>query len=241
MRARLPILQWFEPRWEKHDLINLFFDQKVFDKAATDPAGRGIHRGALRFFFANFLISLKRTEGITVPLPSGEEAEDTEDSAKDAHGHLTVSAEAAAGNNGEFQRIWQAANILLVDPTSWDFALGIVPATVRTPVARWLRFAMHFNVCREHTGENADVEYITSRELAQNIGMRSYAYWSRRLGIAPPQDPTQRIAVLRDSLLGLWIANVLGVPVEPQNFDEISRIMRILCEVALHLDPDLLT
>ena len=259
--ARPPILQWFEARdWEKHDLINLFLEKKVQDKAATDDAGRGIHRGALHFFFERFLISVKRIEmRITGPLAPSEEGEGTEDAVQNAYGHLererntepraewmvkrheTESAEVTAANREEFQKVWQAARIFLIDPTSWDFALRLVPATKRMPVARWLRFAMHFDVCREGTGENADPEHITSSELKKNIGMRSYALWSKKLGIARPQDPAQRIAVLRDSLIGLWIANVLGVPIELRNNDKITRIMRILCEVALDLDPKLLT
>ncbi len=240
--ARPAILSWFEEDrgWEKHDLIGAYFDEKVVKNRPSCAALKKneIHKGALRFFYKNFLIQVWRKEKKGVREDGGEEGETGQEPSSETGSHIAYPMESTE----EFQRIAKSAESLLIDPDSWDgFAPGFVSPELRPSVARWLRIVHHFDVCRKERGREKDPHHMTSYDLALQFQMKSYAHWSRKLGVAHSQKLEKRVAALKNSLLGLWIAKVLGVPVEPQNFDEIARIQRILCEVALHLDPKLLT
>jgi hypothetical protein len=192
------------------DLIEDYFCDGVFGRAAKSSVGRYIHAGGLIRFYSNYLIDRLREH-------SRSRQGDTE-SWDDARVRGEVSDQPCAEQDQVEQVLKEAG----LEPVS------VMESATKflTEIETWALLMLGRSVCPDP--DDAEPLYRLAREAA----IPSYAARARKLGITVGRTRFGEPSIVRGSLLQGWIES-FDIEIADENQAVIIALLQILCQAAL--------
>lgn len=192
-----------------------FFSRKVYEPTvshrsqpdgATEPA---YSAGYIRQAFRNFLIDQLRWQNTHQTVSLDIQEDEGGEVIPEPCGCEDVDIDLLEENGLSQQAIEKSASVWL---------------TRQEP---WVLLYLGLQYCPDKD------QGIPLADLAQRLAIPSYHHKARKLGLSR-RKTDRSVAWFRDTLLGQWLENDLAVRIEPDNFDLIEAVLKVLCVVSLN-------